>query len=138
MTFQHRVIRVCYLPTTRVYPLNPRSFTDDKSNDQSPIHLSTFPRDQSRRLGLGPTYAVLLSIVKIHYNFSQQRSGRKRKRKPTNPCGHTTATPRQQHTTGTKRSTHPQPCTTAVKQYYSSTAVRSTAVTPTKRSTHPR
>ena len=52
-----------YLPTTRLYPL------DDKSNNQNPVHGLTFPRDQSRRLGLGPTYAVSLSIDKIHYNF---------------------------------------------------------------------
>ena len=30
------------LPTTRLYPLNPRSTTDDKSNNQNPIHFSTF------------------------------------------------------------------------------------------------
>ena len=39
---------------------------------------------------------------------------------------------RQQHTAGNNRSTHPQRCTTAVQQHYSSTAVK-----PTKRSTHP-
>ena len=60
-----------YLPTTRLYPLNPRSTTDDKSNNQNPIHFSTFSRDQSRRLGLGPTYAVSLTLDKIHYNFLQ-------------------------------------------------------------------
>ena len=64
-----------YLPTTRLYPLNPRSSTDDKkkSNNQNPIHFSTFSQDQSRRLGLGPTYAVSLSLEKIHYNFLQQK-----------------------------------------------------------------
>ena len=44
---------------------------------------------------------------------------------------------RQQHITGKNRCTHPQPCTAAVQQYYSSTAVRSTALKPTKRSAHP-
>ena len=57
------------LPTTRLYPLNPRSSTDDKGNNQSPTHFSTFSRDQSRRLGLGPTYAVSLSLDKIRHNF---------------------------------------------------------------------
>ena len=60
-----------YLPTTRLYPLSPRSTTDDKSNNQNPINFSNFSRDQSRRLGLGPTYAVSLSLDKIHYNFLQ-------------------------------------------------------------------
>ena len=72
-TFAHRVIRMhVYLPTTRLYPLNLRSSTDDKkSNNQNPIHFSTFSQDQSRRLGLGPTYAVSLSLDKTHYNFLQ-------------------------------------------------------------------
>ena len=55
-----------YLPTTRLYPLNPRSSTDDKKgNNQNPVHFSTFSQDQLRRLGLGPTYAVSLSLDKI-------------------------------------------------------------------------
>ena len=60
-----------YLPTTRLYPLNPRSTTDDKSNNQDPIPFLIFSRDQLRRLGLGPTYAVSLSLDKIHCNFLQ-------------------------------------------------------------------
>ena len=61
-----------YLPTTCLYPLNSRSSTDDKkSNNQKPIHFSTFSQDQSHRLGLGPTYAVSLSLDKIRYNFLQ-------------------------------------------------------------------
>ena len=61
-----------YLPTTRLNPLNPRSSTDDKGNNQNRIYFSTFCRDQSRRLGLEPTYAVSLSLDKIHYNFLQR------------------------------------------------------------------
>ena len=72
MTFPHRVTAHVYLPTTRLYPLNPRYSTDDKkNNNQNPIHFSTFSQDQSRRLGLGPTYAVSLSLDKIDYNFLQ-------------------------------------------------------------------
>ena len=62
-----------YLPTTRLYPLNSRSSTDHKSNNQSPIQFLTFSRDQSRRLDLGPTYGVSLSLDKIqitsYYNI---------------------------------------------------------------------
>ena len=48
--------------------------TTKKSNNQNSIHSSTFSKDQSRRLGLGPTYAVSLSLDKIYYNFLQQKS----------------------------------------------------------------
>ena len=60
-------------------------------------------------------------------------SGRKRKRQNKQSRVYT----RQQHTTGKNRSTHPQPGTAAVQQYYSSTAVSSTALKPAKRFTHP-
>ena len=63
-----------YLATARLDPLNPRSSTDDKkSNNQNPNQFSTLSHDQSRRLGLGPTYAVSLSLDKIHYNFLQHK-----------------------------------------------------------------
>ena len=60
-TIPHRVIRMCIFQQPVYIHLNPSS-TDDKSNDQNPIHFSTFPRDQSCRLGLVPTYPVSLSI----------------------------------------------------------------------------
>ena len=62
-----------YLPTTRLYPLNPRSSTDDKGNNQNPIHFSTFSRDQSRRFGLGPTYVHLTKSTTTSYNINAFR-----------------------------------------------------------------
>ena len=79
-TFPHRVILMCIFQQP-VYIHLIQDLLLTTKNNQNPIHFSTFSRDQSRRLGLGPTYAVSLSIDKIHYNFLQQKWWKKRKEK---------------------------------------------------------
>ena len=73
MTFPHRVIRMCiFQQPVYIHLIQDLLLTTKKSNNQIPIHISAFSQDQSRRLGLGPTHAVSLSLDKIHYNFLQR------------------------------------------------------------------
>ena len=73
MTFPHRVIRMCiFQQPVCIHLIQDLLLTTKKSNNQIPIHISAFSQDQSRRLGLGPTHAVSLSLDKIHYNFLQR------------------------------------------------------------------
>ena len=71
MTFPHRVILTCIFQQPVYIHLIQDLLLTTKSNNQNLIHFSTFSQDQSRRLGLGRTHAVSLSLDKIHYNFLQ-------------------------------------------------------------------